>query len=114
MMIGRAATIGPASSSAPGHTRLNHSRDEVARSDSAAAVDNTALVPQVQPLRQSASAGRRPHNDAAFITHLIATAEHAPQTRDLRRASPADAMAGYHAATSAAGSKRDGAISRLV
>jgi hypothetical protein len=33
--------------------------------------------------------------DAGFVTHLIATAEQAPQTRILRRASPADAQIAY-------------------
>ena len=34
------------------------------------------------------------HRDA-FLTHLIATAEHVPQTCCLRRGSPADAQAAY-------------------
>ena len=33
--------------------------------------------------------------DASFITQLIATADHAPQTRGLRRASHTDAQAAY-------------------
>jgi hypothetical protein len=33
--------------------------------------------------------------DVGFVTHLIATAEQAPQTRSLRRASPADAQSAY-------------------
>ena len=33
--------------------------------------------------------------DAPFVTHLIATAEQAPQTRRLRRASLADAQTAY-------------------
>jgi hypothetical protein len=32
---------------------------------------------------------------AEFVTQLIATAEHLPQTRSLRRATPADAQAAY-------------------
>jgi len=35
-----------------------------------------------------------------FVTHLIATAEHAPQTRNLRRASFADARTAYRASES--------------
>ena len=35
--------------------------------------------------------------DPTFVTHLIATADHAPQTRILRRASPADAQTAYGA-----------------
>ncbi len=38
------------------------------------------------------------HPDPCFITHLIATAAHAPQTCNLRRASPADAHTAYGAA----------------
>jgi hypothetical protein len=34
---------------------------------------------------------------ADFVTQLIATAEHVPQTRSLRRATPADAKAAYGA-----------------
>jgi hypothetical protein len=34
---------------------------------------------------------------ADFVAQLIASAEHAPQTRSLRRASPADAQAAYRA-----------------
>lgn len=36
-----------------------------------------------------------PRPDASFVTQLIATAEHSPQTRTLRRASSADALAAY-------------------
>jgi hypothetical protein len=35
-----------------------------------------------------------------FVTHLIATAEQAPQTRSLRRASFADAQTAYRASQS--------------
>ncbi|WP_316161197.1 hypothetical protein [Bradyrhizobium sp. SZCCHNRI20481] len=35
--------------------------------------------------------------DASFVTHLIATAEHLPQTRTLRRAAPADVHNAYAA-----------------
>jgi hypothetical protein len=34
---------------------------------------------------------------ADFVTQLIATAEYAPQTRSLQRATPADAQAAYRA-----------------
>ncbi len=33
--------------------------------------------------------------DASFLTQLIATADHIPQTCNLRRGSPADAQAAY-------------------
>ncbi len=35
------------------------------------------------------------HPDPSFVTHLIATAAHIPQTRTLCRASPQDAQASY-------------------
>jgi hypothetical protein len=53
-----------------------------------------ALVPVVPTVRWS----RVPDHQmsrADFVTHLIATAEYAPQTRSLRRATPADAQAAY-------------------
>jgi hypothetical protein len=37
--------------------------------------------------------------DSTFVTHLIATAEHVPQTCSLRRATPADAQAAYRSVT---------------
>jgi hypothetical protein len=37
--------------------------------------------------------------DPCFLTQLIATAEQAPQTRQLRRATPADAQAAYQSVT---------------
>jgi hypothetical protein len=53
-----------------------------------------ALVPVVPSVQWS----RLPDlasPDSTFITHLIATAERVPQTRTLRRATPADAQAAY-------------------
>lgn len=35
--------------------------------------------------------------DACFVTQLLANAAHAPQTRQLRRASPEDARSSYRA-----------------
>jgi hypothetical protein len=37
--------------------------------------------------------------DTGFVTQLIATAEHVPQTCTLRRATPADALAAYRSVT---------------
>jgi hypothetical protein len=37
----------------------------------------------------------QPRANADFIAHLIATAAHMPQTRERRRAEPADALAVY-------------------
>ena len=38
-----------------------------------------------------------PRGDAAFLAHLIATKEQAPQTREKRRAAPAEVLAAYRA-----------------
>jgi hypothetical protein len=37
------------------------------------------------------------HHQAAFLAHLIATKEQAPQTRERRRAEPEEAIAAYRA-----------------
>ena len=34
-------------------------------------------------------------SNSTFVAHLIAPAEHVPQTRSLRRATPADAQSAY-------------------
>ena len=57
----------------------------------------TALVPQVETAQWSAPSQQLPPPNAIFVTHLIATKEQAPQTRSLRRATPADAQAAYGA-----------------
>ena len=44
-----------------------------------------------------------PRPDPSFVTQLIATAEQEPQTRVLRRASPADALSAYNTHPHAAG-----------
>lgn len=56
----------------------------------------TALVPLVPAVRWSRLPGR-PLSRADFVTQLIATAQHAPQTCCLRRASAADAQLAYGA-----------------
>jgi len=55
-----------------------------------------ALVPVVSSVQWSRVPDLSPP-DAIFITHLIATAEQAPQTRSLRRATAADAQTAYRA-----------------
>jgi len=55
-----------------------------------------ALVPVIPTVHWS----RVPDQQASradFVAHLIATAEQAPQTRSLRRATPADAQTAYRA-----------------
>ena len=66
-----------------------------------------ALVPTVQPAEWTRTASQQPSRPAStFIVQLLATAEHAPQTRSLRRATAADAQTAY----SANGRKNQGAI----
>ena len=55
-----------------------------------------ALVPVVSTVQWS-RVPDQPRSRADFVTQLIATAEYAPQTRSLRRATPADAQAAYGA-----------------
>ena len=60
------------------------------------APDCVELVPVTQPVHwRLKPAMSRP--DPSFLTHLIATAAQAPQTRSLRRGSPADARTAYGA-----------------
>ena len=62
----------------------------------------TALVPVVPTVQWSQPAHlQRP--DSTFVTQLIATAEHDPQTRALRRATLADAQSAYRRHTVGAG-----------
>jgi hypothetical protein len=76
-------------------------REEDASGD---AIDPKAGRTDLVPLSTSVerSAGFRPRwsPNPMFVTHLIATAEHAPQTRELRRASFADARTAYRASES--------------
>ena len=55
----------------------------------------TELVPVTEAVRWSPRPV--PRSDPTFVAQLIATADQAPQTRSLRRASPADAQAAYGA-----------------
>jgi len=55
----------------------------------------TALVPLAEPLRWSNRLPRRLLPDPSFVTQLIATSEHFPQTRSLRRADVTDALLAY-------------------
>jgi hypothetical protein len=55
-----------------------------------------ALVPVVASAEWKHSA-HQPRPNSIFVTQLIATAEHAPQTRRLRRATAADAQTAYSA-----------------
>jgi hypothetical protein len=55
-----------------------------------------ALVPMVTAAKWSQISGSQLSvSNSTFVAHLIATAEHVPQTRSLRRATPADAQTAY-------------------
>jgi len=57
-----------------------------------------ALVPVTTSAQWSRTYGLEPSRpNSIFVTHLIATAEQVPQTRSLRRATPADAQTAYRA-----------------
>lgn len=56
-------------------------------------VESRAVVPLERAVQTPVLRSARP--DASFVAHLIAMAEQAPQTRPLRRATPADAQAMY-------------------
>jgi hypothetical protein len=62
-----------------------------------AAVPSTALVP-VTSVEKTAANTHRDRTDPTFLIHLIATAEHAPQTRRLRQTSSKEGAANYAAA----------------
>jgi hypothetical protein len=55
-----------------------------------------ALVPTVTSAQWS-QIPQLSRSDSTFVTHLIATAEHVPQTCSVRRATPADAQSAYSA-----------------
>jgi hypothetical protein len=57
-----------------------------------------ALVPVIPVAPWSRASHLEPSRpNSIFVTHLIATAEQVPQTRSLRRATPADAQTAYQA-----------------
>jgi hypothetical protein len=60
-------------------------------------VPSTALVP-VTPVERHRAPPSRDHADASFLMHLLATAEHEPQTRRLRQTSSENGAAHYAAA----------------
>lgn len=57
-----------------------------------------ALVPVERRVDAPRPHSRTARPDASFVAHLIAVASSTPQTRMLRRASPADALNGYRVA----------------
>jgi hypothetical protein len=66
---------------------------DIVHDDAPACVDLVPVTPSVRWSQKASPA--RP--DAGFVAQLIATAEQVPQTRNLRRASLADAQTAYGA-----------------
>jgi hypothetical protein len=67
--------------------------------DTKTTVPETALV-AVDPAPDYRPASRHiPRHDTFFVAQLIAVAQHDPQTRPLRRATPQDARAAYRSVT---------------
>jgi len=78
---------------------LDIDRSEAVLEGDVLAGDEPACV-ELVPVTQSVHWSPRPsmaRPDPSFVTHLIATAAQAPQTRILRRASLADAQTAYGA-----------------
>jgi hypothetical protein len=88
----------PAAGDGPnlGHSS-NHASDQEFVGRTSAPASGRALVPTT-PSRCSEASATNHRPRAAFLSHLIATALQAPQTRVRRRAEPADASAAYAAA----------------
>jgi hypothetical protein len=56
-----------------------------------------ALVSTAEPVSRSSTLAQLSRPDPSFLTHLLATAEQVPQTRNHRRAEQADALSAYRA-----------------
>jgi hypothetical protein len=87
----------------PGRVR----RHAAAAPHEAESASGRALIPLQPAAARDGELHARPQ--AAFLAHLIATDNKLPQTRERRRAEPADAIAAY----AAAGEKRSRAGRRL-
>ena len=61
-----------------------------------------SLVPLAGSSRRERSQGPSARPSPAFLAHLIATAQHAPQTRARGRTEPANAIATYNSGSSIA------------
>jgi hypothetical protein len=95
----------------PGSDRPEQTVDDGLPADEKPAC--VALVPVVPAVHWSRVPDQQ-HSRADFVTQLIATAEHVPQTRSLRRASPADANAAYGARWHKAPNQRAGIRTRHI
>jgi hypothetical protein len=70
-------------------------QDDVATRPARARPAGVAEVSVIAPIEHPPVSRATARHDASFVTQLIATAQHSPQTRVLRRAEPAVARAAY-------------------
>jgi len=87
---------------------------EAAHSTTEPAPASTALIPVATATEAPHTASRYYRPDPAFVAHLIAIAQQAPQTRNLRRASPHDAHGHYKTARLANAAASGLSLSRLA
>ena len=109
MIVGASSNIGSGHSRAErGHAvdRPEHHGDDSGRPA------GTALVP-IGTLRRPMAVSPLTRPDSAFVAHLIATMDQAPQTRTHRRASVTDAMSRYRAMTLVASGEERPAVRNL-
>jgi hypothetical protein len=71
------------------------------------------LVP-VQPVEPASRHFAQPRPQAAFLAHLLAVAQHAPQTQEKRRAEPQEAVNRYMAAGKTAPARPGRSLKRAV
>lgn len=74
----------------------NARQDDIATRPTRTRPAGVAEVSVIAPIERPPISRATARHDASFVTQLIATAQHSPQTRVLRRAEPAVARAAYH------------------
>lgn len=78
------------------------------------AAAGTSLIAVEAAKPETAAPVARPRSQAAFLAHLLAVAQRAPQTQDKRRATPQDAIGRYAAAGRPAPVRPGRAMKRAV
>lgn len=68
----------------------------------------------LEPLADAPAHLSQSRPQAAFVAHLIATAHHAPQTREKRRAEPQEAVGRYAATGQPRQTKPGGSFKRAI
>jgi hypothetical protein len=69
---------------------------------------------RIEPVAPASSHFAQPRPQAAFLAHLLAVAQHAPQTQEKRRAEPQVAIGHYTAAGKAAPARPGHTLKRAV